>query len=219
MDITWLGHACFRLKGASATILTDPFPDSLGGSVAGVESAPNIVTVSNTHPNHSSLTGLDDGFRPVEGPGEYGVSGVYIRGFMTPPSPEPVEQPPPRNTAYLFECEGLRLCHLGNLAAPLSNRMMDELSPLDVLLLPVGGSPTLELDHRVALVRQLEARIVIPMLYKVPGSQAELAGLDPFMREMGLRDVEEQPRISVTTTNLPAETRVVPLRPTAIPAP
>ena len=219
MDINWLGYSCFRLKGVTATILTDPFPESLGGSVAGVESAPNIVTLSNAHPNHGHLAGLEPGFRLVEGPGEYGVYGVYIRGFMTPPNPEPTEHPSPRNTAYLFECEDLRLCHLGNLCGPLSNRMVDELSPLDVLLMSVGGEGALELDQLAALIRQLEARIVIPMNYQVPGARAELAGLDPFLREMGLRDVEEQPRISVTATNLPAETRVVPLRPTAINAP
>ncbi len=217
MDVTWLGHACFRMKGASATILTDPFPVSMGGSVANVESEPDIVTVSNSHPNHSHLTALESGFRLMDGPGEYGVSGVYVRGFMTPAAPKPDELPPPRNTAYLFEFDDLRVCHLGDLSAILPSGMVDELSPMDVLFLPVGGGCTLELDQLASLIRQMEARIVIPMHYKVPGTTVELADLGPFLREMGLRDVEEQTRLSVTATNLPAETRVVPMRPMAIP--
>ena len=217
MDVTWLGHSCFRLRGSSATILTDPFPDSLGGSVAKVESGPNIVTVSNSHPNHNHLTALDPGFRLMEGPGEYGASGVYIRGFMTPPTSIPTDEPPPRNTAYLFEFDNIRVCHLGDLAALLSNKMVDELSPMDVLFMPVGGGCTLDLDQATAVIRQLEARIVIPMHYKVPGAAVELEGLDPFLREMGLRDVEALPRLSVTATSLPLETRVVALRPMAIP--
>ncbi len=216
MDVTWLGHSCFRLRGASATILTDPFPDSVGGSVASVESGPDIVTVSNDTPNHNHVGGLESDYRLIEGPGEYGVSGVYIRGFMTPAAPKPNEVPPPRNTAYLFEFENLRLCHLGVLATALSSRMVDELSPMDVLFIPVGSGSTLGLDQAAALIRQIEARIVIPMQYKVQGAAVGLEGLDPFLREMGLRDVEEQPRLSVTATNLPAETRVVPMRAMAI---
>lgn len=217
MDITWLGHACFRLRGASATIITDPFPASMGGSVADVESEPDIVTVSNSNPNHSNLATLESGFRLMDGPGEYGVSGVYIRGFMTPASPKPDELPPPRNTAYLLEFDDLRVCHLGDLSALLPSGMVDELSPMDVLFLPVGEGSKLELEQSTSLIRQLEARIVIPMHYSAPDATAEPGGLDPFLREMGLRDVEEQTRLSVTSTNLPAETRVVPMRPVALP--
>ena len=218
MDITWLGHCCFRLKGAEATILTDPFSDSLGGSVAEVESNPDIVTVSNQTLNHNNLDGLETGYRLMQGPGEYGVSGVYVRGFMTPASPKPNELPPPANTAYLFEFEDLRLCNLGAVSALLPGILVDELSPLDVLFLPVGGNGTLELDHLASTIRQLEARIVVPMRYQVPGLNLELEAIDPFLREMGLRDVEAQPRLSVTATNLPAETKVVPLKPLAITA-
>ena len=218
MDITWLGHACFRLRGATATILTDPFPVSMGGSVSDVESEPGIVTVSNSQPNHSNLTALESGYRLMDGPGEYGVSGVYVRGFMTPAAPKPNELPPPRNTAYLFEFEDLRVCHLGDLSALLPGTMVDELSPMDVLFLPVGGGSRLELEQSTSLIRQVEARIVIPMHFSAQGATAESGGLDPFLREMGLRDVEVQTRLSVTATNLPAETRIVPMRPMALPS-
>ena len=216
MDVTWLGHSCFRLRGTSATILTDPFPDSLGGSVAQVEADPNIVTVSSSYPNHSHISAINAGYRLMEGPGEYGVSGIYVRGFMTPASAGLSEAPPPRNTAYLFEFDDLRVCHLGNLSAPLPNNMVDELSPMDLLFVPVGGGCTLALDNVAAVIRQLEARIVVPMHYRVHGAAGNLAELDPFLREMGLREVEEQPRLSVTATSLPAETRVVVMRPMAM---
>ena len=153
----------------------------------------------------------------MDGPGEYGVSGVYVRGFMTPASPKPDELPPPRNTAYLFEFEELRVCHLGDLSALLPSGMVDDLSPMDVLFLPVGDGSRLELEQTTSLIRQLEARIVIPMHFRDPDAVAEPTGLDPFLREMGLRDVEVQTRLSVTSTNLPAETRIVPMRPMAFP--
>ncbi len=218
MDVTWLGHSCFRLRGANATILTDPFPDSLGGSIVGVESEPDIVTVSNNHPDRCHVADFGSGHRLMDGPGEYGVSGVYIRGFMTPAAPKPDALPPPRNTAYLYEFDSLRVCHLGDIYTLPPAGMVDELSPMDVLFLPVSGGGSLEMDQLASLVRQLEARIVIPMHYKVPGAAVEGTGFEPFLREMGLRDVEEQTRLSVTATNLPAETRVVPMRAMAISA-
>ncbi len=217
MDVTWLGHSCFRLRGSTASILTDPFPDSLGGSVAEVESEPDIITVSNRHPDYSSLSGLQSGYRLMDGPGEYGVSGVYIRGFMTPASPKPNELPPPPNTAYLFEFDNLRVCHLGNLSTLMPGNMVDELSPMDVLFVPVSGGDSLDLDKQTSLVRQLEARIVIPMHFDASAAPG-MAGFEPFLREMGLRDIEAQTRLSVTETNLPAETTVVPMRAMAQPS-
>ena len=212
MEITWLAHSCFRLRGANVTILTDPFPSSIGGSVGQVE--PTIVTVSNKHPNHSHLEGLEGDFRLLEGPGEYAISGVYIRGIMTPSGAQ--DPPQHRNTAYFFEMDGLRLCHLGDLAGVLSDQHVEELTPLDVLFLPVGGNCTLELDRVGGIVQALEPRIVVPMHYRVPGTTVELGSLDPFLREMGIREAEPQPRLTVTATSLPAETTVVVLRATGI---
>jgi L-ascorbate metabolism protein UlaG (beta-lactamase superfamily) len=217
MDITWLAHSCFRIRSANATILTDPFPSSLGGSVGAVEENPGIVTLSSRHPNHSDVSGLSGDFRLINGPGEYAVGGLYVKGIMTPASPEPNALPPLRNTAYLFEMEGLRLCHLGDLAGPLSDKHVDELSPMDVLFVPVGGRCTLSLDRLGVAVRRLEARLVVPMHYKIPGVDVDLEGLEPFLREMGIRELEPQPRLTVTATNLPAETTVVVLKALAIP--
>ena len=45
----------------------------------------------------------------------------------------------------------------------------------------------------------------------------DLDGLDLFLRDMGIREVEPQVRLTVTATNLPAETTVVVLKATAIP--
>ena len=216
MEITWLAHSCFRLRGAAVSILTDPFPASLGGTVAGVE--PDIVTVSSIHPNHSAVASVDGDFRLLEGPGEYGVAGVYVNGVMTPPPTNPDTPPPPRNTAYLFEMEGLRLCHLGDLAHPLSNKLVEDLTPLDVLFVPVGGRCTLPPDRLSALIHGIEPRIVIPMHYRVPGAAVELDTIDAFLREMSVRDAEERPRLSVTTTTLPANTTVTLLKPTALPS-
>ena len=52
MDMVWLGHASFRLHSQGMVVVTDPYPESLGLRLDGRAAA--IVTVSNTHPNHSA---------------------------------------------------------------------------------------------------------------------------------------------------------------------
>ena len=51
MDVTWLGHGCFRLRGRSAAVVTDPYPPSLGPKLPKLEA--DLVTVSHQHENHS----------------------------------------------------------------------------------------------------------------------------------------------------------------------
>ncbi|MQF89679.1 MAG: lactamase, partial [SAR202 cluster bacterium] len=69
MDITWLGHSCFRLHDADMTVVTDPYPASVG---LRVDNRPaEIVTVSNPHPNHSNSEGIDGDPKLFNNPGEY----------------------------------------------------------------------------------------------------------------------------------------------------
>ena len=209
MEITWLGHSCFRLRADKLAAITDPFPDSLGLSMGDPQAL--AVTVSHTHANHSYWQGVGGDPKVLRGPGEYELSGVYFTGVMTPRGEgDPQEK---RNTAYLIGMEDLRICHLGDISNVLSTRQVEEFSPVDVLLLPAGGTCTVEIPQAMEMVRTLQPRIVVPMHYQVPGLRVNLGGLDAFLREMGLRDVQPQARLNVSTTNLPAEMQVVILEP------
>ena len=59
MEVTWLGHSCFRIKGKEAVIVTDPCPPSTGYSMGKVQA--DIVTISHAHPGHSFLDTLQEG--------------------------------------------------------------------------------------------------------------------------------------------------------------
>ena len=73
MDITWLGHACFRLHADDMVVLTDPFPVSVG---LRLDARPaTIVTVSNNHPNHSNWKEVAGETRVFSAPGEYEFRG------------------------------------------------------------------------------------------------------------------------------------------------
>ena len=204
MDIAWLGHSCFRLHASDMVIVTDPYPDSLGLKP---DTRPaSIVTISNTHPNHGNWREVAGDPKVFAAPGEYEYNGVTVRGVTTPLGEDtPQEQ---RNVAYSIEMDGITICHLGDISLPLTTRHVDELKPVDVLLVPVGGRCTLDIDQVYQALQDLAPKIVIPMHYETPGVKVELNGLDPFVRRMGLELGQPQPRVVVTPGNLPADMRI-----------
>ena len=207
MELVWLGHSCFRLRTDTQIVITDPFSEGIGLSIGDVEAM--AVTVSHPHPNHSNWQQVGGEPRVLDGPGEYELSGIYITGVMTPSGEG--DPPSKRNTAYVLEMENLRLCHLGDVSGALATRQVDALSPVDVLLVPAGGGCTVGVGQAVEMVRRLDPRLVVPMHYRLPGLTGSLGGIEPFLRELGLRQAEPQARLNVTATSLPPEMRVVVL--------
>ena len=211
MEISWLGHSCFRLRSADLVVVTDPYPATLG--LAPETRPATVVTVSNTHPNHSNAGEVRGGPQVFDAAGEYEYSGVAVRGVMTPlPEGVPLER---RNVAYAIEIDGVNICHLGDISLPLTPRQAEELAPVDVLLLPAGGGCTLALDQAVQTIQDLDAKVVIPMHHAIPGVDVPLQGVEGFLGRMGVSEAAPQPRLSVTTTNLGQDLRVVVLAPQA----
>ena len=209
MEITWLGHSCFRLRSEETVVIVDPFPDSLGLKLDNRQA--NVVTVSNTHPNHSNWQEVAGDPKVFMAPGEYEYSGISVRGVMTPLSEgTPREQ---RNVAYTIGLDNVNICHLGDITEPLTPRLVDELGPVDVLLVPVGGGCTLEVEQVLQIMQDLDAKIVIPMHYSIPNITVSLATLDAFLQLQGSSEVQPQPRMSVTISNLPPTIRVSVLAP------
>ena len=146
-------------------------------------------------------------------PGEYEYSGITVRGVMTPlPLETPRER---RNVAYSIELDGVNICHLGDIVLPLSTRQVDELAPVDVLLVPTGGGCTLNLDQVLQTMQDLEPKIVIPMHHGNNGAGVPLQDVEVFLRRMGLSEVQAQARLVATNSNLPPDMKVVLLAPHA----
>ncbi|MHB1132734.1 MAG: MBL fold metallo-hydrolase [Chloroflexota bacterium] len=208
MEITWLGHACFRLRGKNATIVTDPYDESIGQKLGRVSA--DIVTVSHNHYDHNNFSAVTGNPRVISGPGEYEIGGVFITGVQTWHDAEGGSKRG-RNTAYLFELDDIVVCHLGDLGHVLSTEQVELMSNADVLLIPVGGGFTINAAQAAEVISLIEPRIVIPMHYKTESVQIELEPLDRFARAMGLKEVPTQPKLSVSKSGLPEEMQVVVL--------
>ena len=206
MDITWLGHSCFRIKGSHATVITDPYSPGLGYSLG--KPTARIVTVSHQHPGHSYTQGIGGEPRLVIRPGEHEISGVLIIGIATFHDEEKGKERG-RNTVYLMEVDGVSICHLGDLGHVLTTGQVEELDNVDVLLLPVGGVSTINASAAAAVVRQLEPKVVVPMHYKTEALNRELESVERFLKEMGVKEATPQPKLSITKPSLPVSTQIV----------
>jgi L-ascorbate metabolism protein UlaG (beta-lactamase superfamily) len=208
MEIVWLGHSCFRIRGKEATIVTDPFDKTLGYPMR--KPTANIITVSHSHPQHSFVGGVAGNPRVVSRPGEYDIANAFINGIATFHDKEKGAQRG-KNTVFFMEIDEVKVCHLGDLGHVPTTEQVEQMSGTDILMVPVGGGSTLDAAAAAETIGLLEPRLVIPMHYKTEVVKMELDPLDRFLKQMGVKEVETQPKLNVTKSNLPPETRVLVL--------
>ncbi len=206
MEIVWLGHSCFRLRGREATILTDPCPPSTGYSIG--RPTADIVTISHGHDDHNYLKAVAGSPVVIAGPGEYEIHGAFVTGVATYHD-DGKGALRGGNVAFVLEMEDIRVCHLGDLGHTPTADQVEEMSGVDILLVPVGGVSTIDGTTAAEVVNLLEARLVIPMHYGTEAATEKLELADRFLKEMGAKSVEPQPKLTVSRSGLPHETQVV----------
>ncbi len=212
MEITYLGHAAFRIKGKTATVVTDPYAPDIVGLKFPKHITADIVTVSHNHPDHNATREIEGAAYIVNGSGEYEIKGVGIIGLPTFHDEEKGAKRG-KNTIYRIEMDGLSIVHLGDLGHTLSAEEVDSLDGVDILMIPVGGFYTIDPAKAVSVINEIEPSIVLPMHYgrkelqgKVPGN---LATLEAFLKEIGKEDVVPQSKLTVTKDKLPEQMQVV----------
>lgn len=217
-EITWLGHACFRIKGKDATVITDPYDKSLG--LGTLNQKADIVTISHEHAHHNTLAGIKGEAYVIRGPGEYEVKGVFITGVWSYADKEGgkegskeggKQKERARNNIFLFHLDDLVVCHLGALAETLNAHQLEALGDVDVVMVPVGGNSTLTANKASEVISQLEPKIVIPMHYATGRESPPLDNLDKFMKEMGVKEWKPQDKLTLKSSDLGETTQVVVL--------
>jgi L-ascorbate metabolism protein UlaG (beta-lactamase superfamily) len=215
MEISWLGHSCFQVRGKNVTLVTDPFSPQQGEPSRLSKINASIVTVSHNHPGHNYVMGVNGNPRVVRGPGEYEISDVLITGVASYHDDKHGKEMG-RNTIYMIHMDDLVICHLGDLGHTLQEEQLEEVADADVLLLPIGGRNTINATQAAEIISQVEPRIVIPMHYRFTAADEPRDASEPlgkFCREMGIEAVNTQPKLVVTRTNLPIETQIILLVP------
>ncbi|MEO0086054.1 MAG: MBL fold metallo-hydrolase [candidate division WOR-3 bacterium] len=198
MKLKWLGHAAFLITAEDGTrIITDPYvPGSFDGGVgyAPIKETADAVTVSHDHEDHSGWRLLPGKPKLIQGAGSFKAGSVSVTGFDTAHD-ESGGSKRGRNTVYLFDIDGLKLCHLGDLGELLPDSVARALGAVDVLLCPVGGVFTLDAQQAHEVGARLQAKVVVPMHYKTPKLGFPIAGVVDFIR--GRQNVKQAGSVEV----------------------
>jgi L-ascorbate metabolism protein UlaG (beta-lactamase superfamily) len=218
MRIKWLGHSAFLLTAADGTaIITDPYvPGSFSGQMryGPIRETADAVTVSHHHQDHDGVSRLTGRPKVFEGKGTFTAGSVAITGFETFHDNSTGAQRG-RNTVFVFEEPGtpgtrsemsdisvmspLRVCHCGDLGHVLSPQQVSAIGRVDVLLVPVGGTFTIDAAKAHEVAAQLAVKVTIPMHYKTDKLGFDIAGIDNFTRgktnvkRVGASEVEVSP--------------------------
>lgn len=216
MEITYLGHSCFKLKSSEGTVITDPYASFVGFSLP--TASADVVTVSHDHEDHNAVgqvrgTARRDKPFLITKPGEYEVGGISVFGVKTyHDSHQGVERGV--NHVYTILLDNVRVCHLGDLGHELTPEQIEDIGEIDVLLVPVGGVYTIDSQQATKTIHALEPSYVIPMHFKTPQHDekvfADLETLADFLKEYG-SEVQPEAKLVVTKDRLPEETELVVL--------
>lgn len=210
MQITWYGHSCFRLRSRKGTVVTDPYGSELGYDLPRLRA--DIVTVSHEHPDHDNVKAVKGKPMIIDGPGEYEIKGIFVIGIPTSQG-DGQGGPESRNTIYLFDLEGVTVCHLGDLVRVPTQSEVEELSDVDVLLIPVGGGNAIGAAKASEVISLLEPKVVIPMHYGTEAVKGlKLQPVDHFLKEMGIKEIVPQDTVKLTKGGLPSETQVIVMK-------
>jgi L-ascorbate metabolism protein UlaG (beta-lactamase superfamily) len=118
---------------------------------------------------------------------DFDIRGVAVQRHLD------TDQDPKRSTIYRIVVGGFRVAVVGNMFGKLSEEQLEEIGVIDILIVPVGGGGyTLDPIGAVAVTRQIDPRVVIPVHYADDALKYEVpqAPVDEFVKDLGV-DVEE----------------------------
>ena len=187
MQITWYGHSCFLLTAESGTsILTDPCDQDTGYELHDIVC--DAVTVSHDHHDHNCLLGVRGEPVVLRSAGEHTVGELHITGYDSFHD-DASGAKRGKIVVFRFAIDGLNVLHLGDLGHMLSESLIEQIGPADVLFAPIGGVFTIDAKTATRLADALHAKVLIPMHYKTPALHFDVEGLEPLLAANASRRV------------------------------
>lgn len=187
MKIQYLGHSCFVLtESTGTTVVTDPY-GKIGFSVPAVRA--DVVTVSHQHYDHNNVAAVEGHPLIIDKEGFYTFDGVEVTGIRSFHDDEGGAVRG-ENIIFKFRMDGLDVCHLGDIGESCTAELLEQILPIDILLIPVGGKYTIDSEQAREYVDRIMPSIVIPMHYKTKDLNMDIEKPDDFVDSFEDEEVE-----------------------------
>ncbi len=238
MKIKWLGHASFLITSDAGTkVITDPYTAGGPLNYGEIKESADIVAVSHDHFDHNNVAAVGGNPEVVN---KAGVTWILpdifntssVRSSMPESDKEKNEIGYMRfegiathhddaggsqrgsNIIFCFEVDGIRVCHLGDLGHPLSDKEVAELGKVDILLTPVGGNYTIDAKVATEVCSKLAPKVIIPMHYQNERCPSfPVSGVDEFLQGKAGVSRLDASEVEFKQGELPATTQIIVLKP------
>jgi len=185
MIITYLGGEFVKVQFGDTILAFNPV--SKDSSLSTAKFGADIVLSSL---NHDDMNGVDvvsfGDKKPfvVNGPGEYEIKGVFIKGLASQTDYGDEKR---INTIFTVTLEGMNICFLGALNTPELPKEADEsIDAVDILFVPIGGEGVLSPAAAYKLAVSIGPRIIIPIHYgDIEANPPAGGALKVFLKEAG----------------------------------
>lgn len=199
MIIQWFGYSYFRIDSKNKTIAIDPYFKS-STKLKPPRFKSDILLIPYQQEDYGYKKIVMGNPLILEGAGEIETGGVFIEGIAQK-----------SNTIYLIRSEDIVICHLGSLKKKnLKEEILEKISNVDILLIPIGGHSVLNYEEATFLINQIEPKIIIPMYYALPDLKIKLDSLDQFLKAISKKP-EILDKLVIKKNNLPGETKLIVL--------
>ena len=209
--ITFIGHATFLIESPRLVRIATDYNDYVKPPIM-----PDIVTMNHAHSTHytdspdAGIKYVLRGWRDDGKPATYDISYEDVRVRNVPTNIRDWNGGTERNgnSIFIFEVGGLCIAHLGHLHHTLTQQQLDDMGRIDVVMAPVDGSYTLDIDGMIEVLSALKAPLIIPMHF------FSTYGLDRFLERLGSKypvDYNETPSLVVSRATLPQTPKVLVL--------
>lgn len=206
MEIRYHGANCVRLSDKKVVLTVDDNLKQLG--VKTVTKPQDIALYT-----FNATTNKDNPGRfLIDGPGEYEISGVSIKGM---PAQAHIDKEGQNATIYLIKIDNFNIVVLGHIATALDDEQIETLGIVDVLIIPVGNSGyTLDAAEAVSVIKKIEPKIVIPTHFADKAIKYEVPQIDlqQFLEAIGVSEPESSEAFTLKEKELGDKTRVIVLK-------
>lgn len=209
--LTFVGHSTFLIESPRLVRIATDYNDFVKPPVL-----PDIVTMNHAHSSHYTdrpergikhvLRGWAEQERPARHDLHYGD--VRVRNVPTNIRSFGGATERHGNSIFIFEIGNLCLAHLGHLHHTLTQQQINEIGRIDVLMVPVDGTYTLDLEGMIEVIEALKAQLVIPMHYF---SSYTLHRFLDRVRDRFEVETHDTPSIVLSKATLPAKPTVLVL--------
>ena len=201
MKIEWIGHACFKLTAQDGTVvITDPYDESVGIDMLPLEA--DLITMSHSHHDHceeSMIVGHPVIARGTQTACVGGVTSEAVLSWHDDAQGKLRGE----NAIRIFAIDGLKVVHMGDQGCMPDDDAMEKIAGADVMMIPVGGTYTVDAQGAKAIIERAKPACIIPMHVKTKRCPYPIVPMHQALAALGAVDAKPCDALTVGKEGLP----------------